>query len=166
MAAAPIIYQRAVIGPKVLDQLTDVLFARERAARTADMRGAEPARQFRQAPEAGTRTTVPKQPLGALEIANRIAAKVASRRVRAQAAGCLQSVLKAHRDVPPVEDQCCLGHDLALKLPQPGIAIGQHRRWRSGADPGCQAPSWNENMKCFLELAINSENIGRPCSHY
>src|SRR5580693_2422056 len=82
MAAAPIIYQRAAIGPKVLDQLTDVLFARERAARTADMRGAEPARQFRQAPEAGTRTTVPKQPLGALEIANRIAAKVASRRVR------------------------------------------------------------------------------------
>ena len=53
MAAAPIISQRAVIGPKVLDQLTDVLFARERAARTADMRGAEPARQFRQAPEAG-----------------------------------------------------------------------------------------------------------------
>jgi hypothetical protein len=30
----------------------------------------------------------------------------------------------------------------------------------------CQAPSWNENMKCFLDLAINSENIGRPCSHY
>ena len=28
------------------------------------------------------------------------------------------------------------------------------------------APSWNENMKCFLDLAINSENIGRPCSHY
>src|ERR1700691_6103237 len=39
MAAAPIIYQRAVIGPKVLDQLTDVLFARERAARIADVRG-------------------------------------------------------------------------------------------------------------------------------
>jgi hypothetical protein len=31
---------------------------------------------------------------------------------------------------------------------------------------GCQAPSWNENMKCLLDLAINSENIGRPCSHY
>ena len=31
---------------------------------------------------------------------------------------------------------------------------------------GCQAPSWNENMKCFLDLAINSENIGRPCSRY
>ena len=119
-----------------MDQLTDVLFARERAARIADMRGAEPARQFRQALEAGTRTTVPKQPLGALEIANRVAAKVASGRIRAQAAGRLQSVLEAHRDVPPVEDQCCLGHDLALKLPQPGIAIGQHRRWRSCADPG------------------------------
>jgi site-specific DNA recombinase len=32
--------------------------------------------------------------------------------------------------------------------------------------PRCQAPSWNENMKCFLDLAINSENIGRPCSRY
>jgi hypothetical protein len=30
----------------------------------------------------------------------------------------------------------------------------------------CQVPSWNENMKCFLDLAINSENIGRPCSRY
>jgi cyclohexadienyl dehydratase len=30
----------------------------------------------------------------------------------------------------------------------------------------CQAPSWNENMKCFLDLAINSENIGQQCSHY
>ena len=30
----------------------------------------------------------------------------------------------------------------------------------------CQAPSWNENMKCFLDLAINSENIGLPCSRY
>src|SRR5258708_20832909 len=111
MAAAPIIYQRAVIGPKVLDQLTDVIFARERAARIADMRGAEPARQFRQAPEAGTRTTVPEQPLGALEIANRIAAKVAGGRIRAQPAGRLQTVLKAHPDVPPVEDQRCPGPD-------------------------------------------------------
>src|ERR1700722_645251 len=116
MAAAPIVHQRAAIGPEVLDQLTDVLFALERALRIADMRGAEPARQFRQALEAGTRTTVPKQPLGVLEIANRIAAKVASGRIRAQAAGRLQSVLKAHRDVPPVEDQCGLGHNLALKL--------------------------------------------------
>jgi branched-chain amino acid transport system substrate-binding protein len=33
-------------------------------------------------------------------------------------------------------------------------------------DNQCQAPSWNENMKCFLDLAINSENIGRPCSRY
>ena len=83
MAAVPIVHQRAAIGPEVLDQLTDVLFARERAERIADMRGAEPARQFRQALEAGTRTTVPEQPLGALEIANRIAPKVASRRIRA-----------------------------------------------------------------------------------
>jgi hypothetical protein len=30
----------------------------------------------------------------------------------------------------------------------------------------CQAPSWNENMNCFSDLAINSENISRPSSHY
>ena len=83
------------------------------------------------------------EPTGALEIANRIAAKVASGRIRAQAAGRLQNVLKAHRDVPPIEDQCGLGHDLALKLPEPGIAIGQHRRWRSGADPAVTSASAN-----------------------
>jgi hypothetical protein len=35
-----------------------------------------------------------------------------------------------------------------------------------GANHRCQAPSWNENMKGFLDLAINSENIGRLCSRY
>jgi hypothetical protein len=30
----------------------------------------------------------------------------------------------------------------------------------------CQTPSWNENMKCFWDLAINSENISRRHSHY
>jgi mono/diheme cytochrome c family protein len=31
---------------------------------------------------------------------------------------------------------------------------------------GCQVPSWNENMNCFSDLAINSENISRRYSHY
>jgi post-segregation antitoxin (ccd killing protein) len=30
----------------------------------------------------------------------------------------------------------------------------------------CQAPSWNENMSCFSNVAINSENISRRYSHY
>ncbi len=33
-------------------------------------------------------------------------------------------------------------------------------------DDWCQVPSWNENMKCFSDLAINSENISRRYSHY
>src|ERR1700722_8281861 len=101
MAAAPIVHQRAAIGPEGLDQLTDVLFARERAVRIADMRGAEPARQFRQALEAGTRTTVPEQPLGAFEIANRIAAKVArgvfAPRPRAACRACSKRIATCHQ---------------------------------------------------------------------
>jgi branched-chain amino acid transport system ATP-binding protein len=31
---------------------------------------------------------------------------------------------------------------------------------------GCQEPSWNENMKVFSGLAINSENISQRYSHY
>jgi hypothetical protein len=30
----------------------------------------------------------------------------------------------------------------------------------------CQAPFWNENLRFFSSLAINSENMCRPCSHY
>ena len=30
----------------------------------------------------------------------------------------------------------------------------------------CQEPSWNENMKVFSGLAINSENISQRYSHY
>jgi hypothetical protein len=43
-----------------------------------------------------------------------------------------------------------------------------HVIWRieNADDPGCQAPSWNENMNCFSDSAINSENISRPSSHY
>ena len=33
-------------------------------------------------------------------------------------------------------------------------------------DHACQVPSWNENMNCFSDLAINSENISRRYSHY
>jgi hypothetical protein len=35
---------------------------------------------------------------------------------------------------------------------------------RSGA--ACQVPSWNENMNCFSNVAIKSENISRRYSHY
>ena len=53
-------------------------------------------------------------------------------------------------------------------------ALGSHARDELGiseisaARPvqAVSGPSWNENMKCFLDLAINSENIDRPCSHY
>ena len=35
-----------------------------------------------------------------------------------------------------------------------------------GAGTLCQVRSWNENMNCFSDLAINSENISRRYSHY
>jgi hypothetical protein len=35
-----------------------------------------------------------------------------------------------------------------------------------GYNPDCQAPFWNENLGFFSNVAINSENMRRPCSHY
>ena len=35
----------------------------------------------------------------------------------------------------------------------------QSKVWYTIARGVCQAPSWNENMKVFSELAINSENM-------
>jgi len=51
-------------------------------------------------------------------------------RARAKAAGRLQRVLEAHRGVPPIQHRRGVRQDLALQLPEAGIAVAQHRRRR------------------------------------
>ncbi len=51
-------------------------------------------------------------------------------RARAEAAGGLQGVLEAHRGVPPIQHRRGVRQDLALQLPEAGIAVAQHRRGR------------------------------------
>jgi hypothetical protein len=54
-----------------------------------------------------------------------------------------------------------------VQIPWPAeqtlVARGCYEKDRADIDAGglcgCQAPSWNENMKCFSNLAVNSENI-------
>ena len=48
----------------------------------------------------------------------------------------MQGVFKAHRDVPPIEDERRLRHDLTLQLPQPGVPIRENRRRCAEADTG------------------------------
>jgi hypothetical protein len=57
--------------------------------------------------------------------------------------------------------------DEALRRRLRELAAGQHRfgyRLLHADHPGCQAPSWNENMKFFLDLAINRGLRHFPCS--
>ena len=47
-----------------------------------------------------------------------------------------------------------------------GLSIGAAVAAYLARHRPCQVPSWNENMNCFSDLAINSENISRRYSHY
>jgi hypothetical protein len=67
----------------------------------------------------------------------------------------LYGMAKAFADLAAADQANDVAHADWLAL-----LLDREASWR------CQAPSWNENMKCFLDLVINSENIGRPCSHY
>ena len=60
---------------------------------------------------------MPKLPLGGSKFSNRKGAKISAVRARAQTPRRLQSVLKAHCDMPPIENERCFRHDLALQLP-------------------------------------------------
>jgi len=136
MPTTPIVYQRMLVCMKISDQIIDVLPGGHCTADITDMTAIEPIRQFRQAAETGTRTTLPELLLGAFEIANSVGTKVGVRRGRTDAPGRLQGVLKAHGDVPPVEDDSRVGHDLSLHLPQPRIAIREHRHRGAATDAG------------------------------
>jgi len=85
---------------KIFDEIGNMPSGGDCAARVVDVNGVKPVRQFRQAPETGTRTSAPELPLGAFEIANRIDVEASAGRTCAQAARRLQGVLKAHRDAP------------------------------------------------------------------
>ncbi len=124
MAPPSIIHQRATVGVKVFDQIVNMPSSCIRATRVADVSGAKPMGQTRQAPETGARTSVPKLPLCASKIADRMIAEVGAGRTRAQSTRRLQGVLKAHGDMPPVENDRCLRNDLTLQLPQSDVAIG------------------------------------------
>jgi len=99
------VHQHVAINRKVFDEIADMPSGGNCAAHVADVNVVKPVRQFRRAPETGTRTSVPELPLGAFEIANWIDVGVSAGRTCAQAARRLQGVLKAHRDVPPIEDE-------------------------------------------------------------
>ena len=67
-----------MIGVKIFDQIVDVSLDCSGAFDVPDMSGVKPMRQARQAPETCTRTAVPKFPLGALELSDRMIAEVAT----------------------------------------------------------------------------------------
>ena len=79
--------------------------------------------------------------------------EVSAGRTCAQAARRLQGVLKAHRDVPPIEDERRLRHDLTLQLPQPGGPIRENRRRCAETDTGAH----NRVGKFVRRIAIASK---------
>ena len=104
------------------------------ASDVSDMSGVKPMRQARQAPKTCARTTVPKFPLGALELADWMTAEVVAGSAGAKAARRLQRVFETHGDMKPVEDESRIWHDLTLQLPKSGVAIAKHRRRRAETD--------------------------------
>ena len=88
---------------------------------------------------------MPQAPLRALQSANRLDGQVCVG--RAKAASSLQSVFEAHRSVPPVKHDRGVRQRLALRPPQPGIAVAQHRRWRVRRY-ACRREDLLERIRC------------------
>ncbi len=134
MASPSIVYECQLIGVKIFDQVVDVSLDCGGAFDISDMSGVKPVRQARQSPKTCAGSTVPKFPLGALELADRMTTKVDAGCTGAKAACRLQGVFKPHGDVKPVEDQSGLWQDVTLQLPQSRVAIAEHRRRSSKTD--------------------------------
>jgi hypothetical protein len=124
----------ALVGMKIFNQIIDVPSSGDCASDVANLPAGEPIRQLSQAPEISTRAAVPELPLGTIEITNCVGTKAGAGRACTDASRRLQGMLEAHRDVPPVEDESCLGRDLSLHLPQSRVAIPVHPRWRAKTD--------------------------------
>ena len=86
MAPPSIVHQSETVCMKVFDQVVDVSPNCVRAPHVTNVGGVKPMRQMRQAPETGARTTVPKLPLGAVEIADWMAAETGTGCAGAQSA--------------------------------------------------------------------------------
>ncbi len=124
MTALPVVEQSTAISVKIFNQIADMPSGCGRAARVTDMTGVEPMQELAQPPKTGVRSAMPKLTFGRFKLSNRKGAKIGAVGARAQTTRGLRSVLKAHCDMPPVEDERSLRHDLALQFPQSGIAVG------------------------------------------
>jgi len=73
---------------------------------------------------------VPQAPLRPPQAPDRHVGEARLGRARAEATGGLQGVLEAHGGVPPIQHRRGVRQDIALQLPEAGIAVAQHRRRR------------------------------------